>query len=130
MKINLILTILVSFINMMFFSVPLNNSSQFEQLQFLGQSKLNDLIENNYWSHTNRDTCDFNCRTKDISFWIGENLYKGPCDINDAYLAWNHSPSHKKILDHLYNVYVLYMKSDKTNQFCYVVLDKALITLL
>lgn len=100
-------------------------------LNELANSKLNDLLSTGYWSHTNSDGCDFNCRTKDYTengkyLWIGENLYKGLCDINSAYRLWNQSSSHKAVLDHSFDESVLISGEYGENQ-CYYILERGIL---
>lgn len=100
-------------------------------LNELANSKLNDLLSTGYWSHTNSNGCDFNCRTMDYTengkySWIGENLYKGPCDIENVYRLWEKSASHKAVLDHSFDESVLISEKYGENQ-CYYILERGIL---
>ncbi len=98
-----------------------------DSLFTLGKRKLSDLQKTNYWSHTDSDNCDFSCRISKInnfSSWIGEDLYKGPCDISNAINAFEHSPPHKQVLDHNFDyINITIGKSDTGD--CYMVFNFA-----
>ena len=90
----------------------------------LAKDKLRDLVATDYWNHTNSNGCDFICRTKsylnDYS-WIGENLYRGVCNKENAFRLWRESQSHLAVLNHEYNQEVLLMQEYEQNH-CYIVL--------
>jgi len=91
----------------------------------LAQDKLNDLVATNTWSHTNSDGCNYSCRLKKFvpTFtWIGENLYKGNCDINNALNMFQKSPIHKANLDHQFTYQTMQMQNIGNNQ-CYIVFE-------
>lgn len=93
-------------------------------LQEFANAKLEDLMETGYWEHTNSDGCDFQCRTEPYRAeytWIGEVLYRGVCDIDNAYRAWDESPSHKEILDHEFDDEAIAIGRYDDNR-CYIVL--------
>ena len=98
-------------------------------LQLLANTKINDLFKTSYWSHTNSNGCDYNCRVKTLDVdhqWIGENIYKNigkNCNINEAFAAWELSPKHKANLDHKQDKSVLV--SRQINNTCYIVLEVA-----
>lgn len=91
----------------------------------LASSKIEDLNKTGYWSHTNENGCDYNCRVKQVSAnysWMGENLYKGPCDIVKAMDMFEHSPEHKANLDHNFdNINILISKQKDGN--CYMAFE-------
>ncbi len=97
-------------------------------LQELAENKMNDLLSTGNWSHTNSDGCTFNCRTSpylEYYSWIGENLYKGPCNEEVAYKLWRESPSHLEVLQHPYTEEVILMQEYAPNK-CYIVLEKGI----
>lgn len=100
-------------------------------IETLANDKLNELVTTKYWSHTNIDGCDFHCRTMDYTTngkysWVGENLYHGVCDIDNAYRLWKASPTHKAVLDHEANEEYLVIEEYAPNR-CYIVLVKGSI---
>lgn len=97
----------------------------------LAYAKVQDLEQTGYWSHTNSDGCDFNCRTQEYTSngqysWIGENLYKGKCDIDYAYTLWQQSPSHLAVLQHAYDEEALLQGSYGEDK-CYYVLIRGIL---
>jgi hypothetical protein len=95
----------------------------------LAQSKLNDLLNTGYWSHTNSNGCDFKCRTApylNYYSWIGENLYRGVCDKQTAYRLWRESPTHLEILNHPCTHQVLLIEEYAPGK-CYMVLEKGIV---
>lgn len=98
-------------------------------LQELAESKMNDLLSTGNWSHTNSNGCTFKCRTSpclEYYSWIGENLYKGPCNEDIAYKAWSESPSHLEVLQHPYTEEVILMQEYAPDR-CYIILEKGVI---
>lgn len=98
-------------------------------LKTLAQDKINDLFSTGYWSHTNSNGCDYTCRTKPYwkyYSWIGENLYKGVCNKENAYRLWRTSPSHLEILNHPSTEEVILMQEYAPDK-CYIVLEKGII---
>lgn len=98
-------------------------------LKTLAQDKINDLFSTGYWSHTNSNGCDYTCRTKPYwkyYSWIGENLYKGVCNKENAYRLWRTSPSHLEILNHPSTEEVILMQEYAPNK-CYIVLEKGIV---
>jgi uncharacterized protein YkwD len=98
-------------------------------LKTLAQDKINDLFSTGYWSHTNSNGCDYTCRTKPYwkyYSWIGENLYKGVCNRENAYRLWRTSPSHLEILNHPSTEEVILMQEYAPDK-CYIVLEKGII---
>jgi uncharacterized protein YkwD len=98
-----------------------------EFLYVIAEEKMDDLIRTGYFEHENSNGCDFKCRIKDYRSeytWIGENLYKGECDIRTAMEMWEKSPSHKYILDHSYTNEVVLSREYKEG-YCYIVLMRA-----
>lgn len=108
---------------------PIKEIVKYPTLKTLAQDKINDLFTTGYWSHTNSDGCDFKCRTKPYwkyYSWIGENLYKGVCDKENAYRLWRESPSHLEILNHPSTEEVILMQKYAPDK-CYIVLEKGII---
>jgi uncharacterized protein YkwD len=108
-------------------------TSNSKTIETIAQIKLNDLVNTNYWSHTNSNGCSFNCRVNSYLVtrggkytWIGENLYRGICDVNNAYRLWRLSPTHNEILKHKSNKQVL-IGYEFEPGLCYYVLVKAII---
>jgi hypothetical protein len=105
---------------------------QYGELQGLAQEKVNDLVETNYWEHTNSDGCDFKCRTQGYTndgrySWIGENLYRtsGRCNEQEAYQLWKESPTHNFVLEHEADEEILLQGSN--DDYCYLVLIKGIV---
>jgi len=95
-------------------------------LRDLAETKLKDLLNTGYWSHTNSNGCDFKCRTDGFNYsWIGENLYKGPCNIEYAMELWKGSPTHNENLQHKYTEEVI-LKGYYTDDYCYIILIRGL----
>ncbi len=98
-------------------------------LNVLGIQKVNELETTQYWSHTNLNGCNFNCRVQKLNFpvnlWVGENLYKGPCNIQNAISLFEKSPEHKAILDHQHNFGVVLKGEQDKNGNCYIVFEFA-----
>ena len=92
-------------------------------LSTLANDKLKDLGNTDYWSHTNSDGCDFGCRAAKPSDrpleTVGENLYKGNCDLETSLRLWKESPTHKAILDKGFTNLV--MMGKQKGDMCYVV---------
>lgn len=89
-------------------------------------AKLNDLANTGVWSHTNSDGCTLGCRVNKYvseSAWVGENLYRGKCSVENAYKLWNLSPTHRDVLNHSYSHEVLV--SREYDGGCYIVLIRA-----
>lgn len=115
-------------------SQPIKKEKAIEtkRLYSLAQSKLNDLVSTGYWSHTNNNGCDFHCRTNGYTWnggiysWIGENLYRGKCDADNAYKLWRLSPAHNAVLEHDYDEEVLLHASYGDNK-CYYVLIRGIL---
>jgi hypothetical protein len=104
-----------------------SNNNTTNWLYKFAQDKMNDLTTSAYWSHTNSNGCNFTCRTKYLLdknnvTWIGEDLYKGTCDLNYTMKLWNESPDHKAILDHAYTREVLI--TEKVNNTCFTILER------
>jgi hypothetical protein len=96
-------------------------------LEEIATDKMQDLLETNYWSHTNSNGCDFECRTKPYENrykWIGENLYKGPCNQTTAFNMWEESPAHNDVLKHPYSHEIL-LEEEYKNGYCYIILIRA-----
>lgn len=92
------------------------------------QYRARQLSETNYWSHTDIHNQSFKDRLEmfNLSYdykWAGENLYRGECDLTNAYKLWEKSSSHKKVLDKPAD-YKVISKSEYENQKCYYVLHK------
>lgn len=97
-------------------------------LKTLAQDKINDLFSTGYWSHTNSNGCDYTCRTEPYwkyYSWIGENLYKGVCNKENAYRLWRTSPSHLEVLNHPCTEEVILMQEYAPDK-CYIVLEKGI----
>jgi len=87
-----------------------------------------ELQDTDYWSHSNQDGCDYRCRVlevfeKEDYKWIGENLYVGSCDIDNAYKLWAESPAHQEILVHDYD-YSIIVVIPKNKYTCYIILER------
>lgn len=103
------------------------DATQELDLEIFANNKLDDLQQTGHWSHTNSDGCGFQCRTMDYRdkyTWIGENLYKGSCDIDNAYKLWEESPDHKAILDEVADTEYLEVR-EVEEDYCYIILVKA-----
>jgi hypothetical protein len=102
-----------------------------KSIKELAQTKLKDLMETNNWSHTNSDGCDYNCRTNGYTedgkySWVGENLYRGICNSENAYSLWKLSPTHNEILLHEYDEQIL-ISGKWEDGTCYMVLEKGVL---
>jgi len=100
-------------------------------LHTLAQNKLSDLLRTGYWSHSNSDGCNFSCRVNRYSLlskysWVGENLYRGVCSVDNAYRLWKTSPTHYEILQHASDEQVLVQAEYKEGR-CYIVLIKGIL---
>lgn len=91
-----------------------------EQLFQLAYIKMNDLIDNNNWEHNLTDNSEFEHRSIQVEGWNGENLYQGPCNIQNAMNKFYESPKHKEVLDHGYNYGNIIIAPDGNNE-CYMV---------
>lgn len=92
---------------------------------YVAQVKMNDLVNTNYWSHTNSNGCNYDCRIKGMPYvWMGEDLYKGTCNLAYAYKLWYASPTHAYVLRHPYKGEVILMQKMKNSNDCYIVLEK------
>lgn len=135
MKVRLILLISISIFAVTVFQTGLSvgralgRSEQIEppkQLLYLfAQAKIDDLASTGYWGHTNSDGCDFMCRVKRIYgdnnyVYLGENLYRGPCSVENAYKMWHDSPTHEEILKESYTDMVLLSHEYAPGQ-CYII---------
>jgi hypothetical protein len=107
---------------------PIKETVKYPTLKTLAQDKINDLFNTGYWSHTNSNGCDYTCRTKpywNYYSWIGENLYKGVCNKENAYKLWRTSPSHLEVLNHPCTEEVILMQEYAPDK-CYIVLEKGI----
>ena len=98
-----------------------------EFLCVIAEAKMDDLIRTGYFEHENSNGCDFKCRIQDYHSeynWIGENLYRGECDIRTAMEMWGKSPTHKDVLDHSYSNEVI-LSEEYQDGFCYIILIRA-----
>lgn len=100
------------------------------KLSDLANLKLRDLVRSGVWSHTNSDGCTFKCRSDKYLYtyggqyyWVGENLYRGVCSIENAYRLWRLSPAHYEVLRHYSDEQVLVGAEYKPG-YCYYVLIK------
>ncbi len=103
--------------------------------QNLIDAKFGNLESTQYFEHTdtNEYGCDFACRVNKVfpSFLghdVSENLYHGPCNKDNAYVQWEHSPKHKENLDKIpssdFNIFRMEKdgSSDGRN-WCYAILE-------
>jgi len=102
-------------------------------LTVIAKEKVKDLETTGYWSHTNSNGCSFRCRVRSYLAtnggrysWIGENLYKGTCDVDNAYGLWELSPAHNEVLKHGYDEQVL-LTGKYGESGCYYVLIKGVV---
>lgn len=102
-------------------------------LTVIAKEKVKDLETTGYWSHTNSNGCSFRCRVRSYLAtnggrysWIGENLYKGTCDVDNAYRLWELSPAHNEVLKHGYDEQVL-LTGKYGKSGCYYVLIKGVV---
>lgn len=81
----------------------LTGRDKLQILEDMATEKLIDLMQTDYFEHTNKDGTTFETRVlrQGSIGWIGENLYKGPStDIREHVRMWDESPTHKAVLDH------------------------------
>lgn len=100
---------------------------QITGLMMVSTIKLMDLRDTGHWSHTNSNGCTYQCRVIDHMQdydWMGENLYEGPCSIENAVRLWIKSPTHNKVLRHPYNE-IVFLKA-QNGDHCYYVLGKGI----
>lgn len=75
-------------------------------MDILAEQSITNHSATGEFSHTLIDGCDFHCRNiranKPSNSVTAENLYLGPCDINNAFSLFEKSPSHKANIDHGY----------------------------
>lgn len=102
-------------------------------LTTIAREKIKNLETTGYWSHTNSNGCSFRCRVRSYLAtnggrysWIGENLYKGTCDVDNAYRLWELSPAHNEVLKHGYDEQVL-LTGKYGGSGCYYVLIKGVV---
>lgn len=127
----IVLTVVITLMGLSIYKTEINRRSGNEKdwLYLLAKDKLDDLVATNYWSHTNSDGCDFgSCRVPKFAYirnWIGENLYKGPCDIQLAFKKWEASPSHNEVMYH-YATNEILLIQEYDNNMCYIVWERAI----
>lgn len=92
----------------------LNNNRP--SLMDLASEKMEVMKKDQELSHSNGD-CDFDCRTRGMSR-VGENLYKGDCDLEYAMKLWKESPTHKEILDLGFKDMVIL--GEQSGEYCYI----------
>lgn len=96
-------------------------------LYIIAENKMDDLVKTGYFDHENSNGCDFQCRVRDYRSeysWIGENLYRGRCDIRTAMEKWEQSPTHKNVLDHNYTKEII-LSREYVSGWCYIILIRA-----
>lgn len=98
-----------------------------DSVQAFAEEKAIYLESTNEWEHDSNG-CNFDCRVNSSEInkyttWVGENLYKGKCDIDSAYKLWEQSPTHKAVLDHSSDYEYTATSKYKKDQ-CYYVLIK------
>jgi hypothetical protein len=104
---------------------------QHKTIREFAMNKLNDLIATDFWSHTNSNGCNFTCRVQGYTrggkySWLGENLYRGTCDEQNAYRLWKLSPKHNEVLQHYADEQVL-VHAEYADNRCYYVLIKGIL---
>jgi hypothetical protein len=123
-KTNFLIILIVLGIFILFSISPVQSPERVYLYNF-GEEKIQDLLNTGYWSHSNSNGCDFNCRASEYMgtySGIGENLYRGKCDVDYAYELWEGSITHKEVLDWETEEEVLIKRAYKDG--CYIVLVK------
>ena len=118
------ITILLIIALICYFGANIGQTKESKQtLHIFGAKKLIDLQAGN-WSHDSIG-CNYQCRVnKTMYSWVGENLYKGDCDVNQAYKLWNNSPTHLALLQKQSDIELLSVSIPVDGQ-CYIILNKA-----
>lgn len=103
----LFVTLVITNIVFLFIPTP---TPPIEQLFAVANTKLQNLVANNEWTHSIGD-CDFSCRADklqlDFSKEYSENLYDGICDLDTAITLWKESPEHARNLEKSYDYFII-----------------------
>lgn len=91
------------------------------------RAKLDDLVFTNHWAHEDSDGTTLDQRVQKtfalFGGWVGEDLYKGKCDIKTVIDLWTKSPEHNEVLEHE-GEYIVLLMSPQKESGCYATLHK------